>query len=240
MISLLAMVLSACSANETTPTPTRLATQTPWIIYVPVTVTAEPATVTPLPTSGPAPTETRSVRPTATRAPVVAVKPTATKPPVAPPVAVVPPTAAPPACSLGTVTPREPEPDALRRTKSTSVGGDTFIFIWNPPQGMTGATDPNVGYKLEIAAQRPGFKNGANLFLLHNKYFDPDKQYVKFILDKPAVSTLAAGEKVEVNWKVTIIRAVGGFSDDPMVSPSGAVPCGPPTDLRYIHLDVYE
>lgn len=234
------MALSACSSNETTPTPTRSATQTPWIIYVPVTVTAEPATVTPLPTSGPAPTETRSVRPTATRAPVVAVKPAATKPPVAPPVVAAPATTAAPACSLGTVTQREPENNALRRTKSTGIGGDTFIFIWNPPPGMTGTTDSSVGYKLEIASQRPGFKNGANLYLSHNKYLDPDKLYVKFILDKPAVSTLAAGEKAEVSWKVTIIRAAGGFSDDPMVSPSGVVSCGPPTDLWYIHLDVYE
>src|SRR5512146_2352000 len=50
-LSAVALWLAGCStANPTVTSATRAATQTPWFIYIPVTTTPEPATITPLPT----------------------------------------------------------------------------------------------------------------------------------------------------------------------------------------------
>jgi hypothetical protein len=230
----LALTMSACgNSNPTLTPPTRLPTQTPYIIYIPVTTTPEPATLPLLPTAR----VRAAATPTPTRAPVV-VKPTAppTKPPVAPSVPVPKPTATP-ACTIGTVLLKEPDDNALRRTKEVGVGGDTFRFIWDPPAALQGESDSQVGYRIDISSKRGNFANGATLFVSHNKYWR-DRVV---ILDKPAVSTLAGGESVKVTWCVTIVRTSGSFNDnDPTIGPPGLVTCGPPSPTRTINLEVFE
>jgi hypothetical protein len=233
-LGVFALTASACGTTNATLTPptTRAATQTPWIIYVPVTTTPEPTTLPLLPTV--------EVKAAATRTPTrpVVAKPTVvpTKPPVAPSAPVAKPTAAP-ACSIGTVTLKEPDDNALRRTRAVGVGGDTFRFIWDPPASLQGEGDSQVGYKIEVASKRGNFANGVTLYVSHNKYWR-DRVV---ILDKPAVSTLAGGDSVKVTWFVTIIRTTGSFNDaDPAVGPSGVVTCGPPSVTRTISLEVFE
>jgi hypothetical protein len=228
--------VSACGNTTGTLTPpaTRLATQTPWIIYVPVTTTPEPTILPLLPTAEP---KTTAVPTRAPTRPVV-VKPSVvpTKPPV-----VVAPVAKPteaPTCSYGNVILKDPDNNALRRTKAQGVGGDTFRFIWDPPPSLQGSTqDSQVGYKITIQAKRANFSNGATLYVSHNKFWN-DKVV---ILDKPAVSTLTGGDNVIVTWNVTIVRTSGSFNDaDLMVAPPGVVSCGPPSETRSIDLQVFE
>ena len=234
VLGIVALVLSACSSTGSTTVtpPTRAATQTPWLIYVPVTVTPEPATITPLPTAQVKTTPSR----TATRAPV-AVKPsaTATKPAVS---ASPPPTAAP-ACNLGSVTLKEPDNGALRQTKEKSVGGDTFRFIFEPPASLAGESSSDVGYQLEMESRRGGkVVNGASIYLPHNKFLRDGKLY---IFDKPGVNALAGGEDVIVTWKVTVIKASGGFNEsDPTSPPAGIITCGPSSPIWTITLKVFE
>ena len=230
-LGLLALTASACgNSNATlTPPPTRAATQTPWIIYMPVTTTPEPTLLPLLPTA--------EVKAPATRTPTraVVVKPTAvpTKPVVA---SVAKPTAAP-ACSYGTVNLKEPGNNDTRHTKSQGVGGDTFRFIWDPPASLQGPSDPQVGYKIAISSQRGGFANGATLYVSHNKYWN-DKVV---ILDKPAVSTLASGDDVNVTWNVTIVKTSGSFNDSDLTSvPPGLVTCGSPSPTWTINLQVFD
>ncbi len=226
----IALSLSACGSTNPSITPlaTRVATQTPWIIYQVVSPTPEPPTVTPLPAA----TEAKSKTPTraATAKPVA----TAVKPATAPVVVVAQPTAAP-ACNLGAVTLVEPEPNAARNTKEVGVGGDTFRFIWNPPVSMQGNNDPTLGYQLTIKATH----NGTTIYLSNNKFSKDGKIY---ILDKPAVSALAGGAATVVTWDVTTIKVTsGGFNDsDPSVRPASFVPCGSPSETRAINLGVYE
>ena len=231
VLGIMALSVSACgNPNATlTPPPTRGATQTPWIIYLPVTTTPEPTLLPLLPTV--------EVKALATRTPTrVVVKPTTvpTKPVV--PTAAAPKPTSTPTCTIGTVTLKEPDNNALRQTKEVGIGGDTFRFIWDPPPGLQGAADSQVGYKIAVSSQRPNFTNGVTLYVSHNKYWN-DKVV---ILDKPAVSTLAAGADVKVSWNVTIVRTSGSFNDtDPTVAPAGLVPCGPPSETRSIDLKVF-
>ncbi|MBM3127685.1 MAG: hypothetical protein FJ009_03520 [Chloroflexi bacterium] len=234
-LGVIALTASACGSNSATLTPpaTRAATQTPWIIYVPVTTTPEPTILPLLPTAELKAAATR----TPTR-PVVVVKPTVipTKPPVAPSAPVAKPTD-PPACSIGTVTLKEPDDNALRRTRAVGVGGDTFRFIWDPPTSLQGEGDSQVGYKIEVSSKRGNFANGVTLYVSHNKYWR-DRVV---ILDKPAVSTLAGGDSVKVTWFVTVIRTSGSFNDnDPTQGPPGIVTCGPPSPTRTINLEAFE
>jgi hypothetical protein len=230
------VILSACSSTGSTTVtpPTRAATQTPWIIYMPVTVTPEPATITPLPTAE-VKVPTTPTR-TPTRAPVV-VKPsaTATKPAVAAP---PPPTAAP-VCNLGSVTLKEPDNGALRQTKEKGVGGDTFRFIWEPPPSLGGDTTSDVGYQLEMESRRGGkVVNGASIYISHNKFLRDGKLY---IFDKPGVSALAGGEDAIVTWKVTVIKVSGGFNEnDPTFRPAGIIACGPSSPIWTINLKTFE
>jgi hypothetical protein len=232
-LGVVAQIVSACGNSNATLTPpaTRAATQTPWIIYVPITTTPEPTLLPLLPT---AEVKTTTVP---TRAPTrAAVKPTVvpTKPVVV--ASVAKPTAAP-ACSYGTVNLKEPENNASRHTKSQGIGGDTFRFIWDPPASLQGPSDTQVGYKIAISSQRAGFSNGATLYVSHNKYWN-DKVV---ILDKPAVSTLASGEDVNVTWNVTIVKTSGSFNDsDPTSVPPGLVTCGSPSPTWTINLQVFD
>jgi len=234
----LALALGACgNSNATlTPPPTRGAAQTPWIIYVPVTTTPEPTLLPLLPTAEAKTTAIPTRAPT--RATVVA-KPTVV--PTKPPVSVAPvakPTEAP-ACNYGTVTLREPDDNALRKTKEVGVGGDTFRFIWDPPGSLLGSTDSTVGYQLNIVSKRPGFSNGTTIYISNNTFLNSSPPKL-FILDKPAVSTLAAGADATVTWNVTIIKTTGGFNDnDPTIRPQGLVTCGSPSPTRTINLKVF-
>lgn len=221
-----ALAGTACGGAATlTPSATRAVTQTPWIIYVPVTTTPEPPTAPLLPTAvvkAPA-TPTR----TATR-PVVVPKPTVppTKPPVAPSAPVAQPTAAP-ACSIGTVTLTFPENGAPRNK------GAAFEMKWTPPGALSGESDPNVGYKIEMESRR-GNKvvNGATVYISHNKYLREGK----FVFPREAVTMLAAGDDATVTWKVTIVKASGGFDDSQQQALGTVVACGQPSLPSQIQL----
>jgi hypothetical protein len=217
---------SACSSTAVqTPPVTRVATQTPWIIYVPVTSTSEPATVTPLPTvtsAGPLRTPTKA-----------ATKPPAIVPTKSPVPVVAASATAPPACNLGTVTLREPDNGASRQTREIGVGGDTFRFIWDPPGSLQGPGDPTVGYQLNISSQR----NGATYYVSHNKFLTDAKL---LIMDKPAVSALAGGSDVTVTWSVVIVKTTGSFNDsDQTFRPPGLVNCGSPSPTWSISLRTF-
>ena len=236
LLGMTLLLLNGCSSanSNLTPAPaTRGATQTPWIIYQPVTVTPEPATITPLPTVGAPPAEGKTPTRTPTKAAVVAAK-TATKAAPTVAIAAVPTATSAPACNLGTVTPKEPEPNASRNTKEVGVGGDTFRFIWDPPASMQSGGDPSLGYQLIVKSKT----NGATIYLSNNKYWNDGKIY---IMDKPAVSALAGGAATIVTWNVTTIKVTNGsFNDsDPSIRPAGFVTCGTPTDNQVINLAVY-
>ena len=233
MIGLSASVLaaSACSASPAqTPPLTRAATQTPWIIYVNVTSTPEPATVTPLPTvavaAAPTRTATRSVaRPTATKAP-----------PTKSVVAAAPPTNSPaPACSLGTVTPSFPEDGAPRNTRADGSGGSAIIFKWtNVPPDISGIGDAHFGYMVQVESRRgTAHVNGTTLYISANKYI----QDGQLVLDPRAVSSLAAGDDALAIWSVTIVKTSGSFNDtDATVRPPDLVNCGPASQSMSVRL----
>jgi len=222
-------VASACGAAPAqTPPLTRAATQTPWIIYVNVTSTPEPATVTPLPTVGVA-TAPR----TATR---TVVRPTATKaPPTKAPVAAAPTNTPAPACSLGTVKPTFPEDGAPRNTRADGGGGSAIIFKWEgvPPE-LSGVGDPHVGYMVQVDSKRGNSHiNGTTLYISANKYV----QDGQLILDPRAVSSLAAGDDAVATWNVTIVKTSGSFSDtDVSARPSDVVTCGSASQTMSVRL----
>lgn len=218
VVSALALVVTACGATAPqTPTPTRAATQTPWIIYVPVTTTPEPITPTLLPTVA-----VKSIA-TPTRTPtraLVTPKPTVapTKPPAAPPGAPTAPAA--PACNIGTVTLTFPE-NGTYRTK-----GAAFEMKWLPPAALAGETDPNIGYKIELESRR-GTRviNGATVYVSHNKYLREGK----FVFGSREVAGLAAGDDAVVTWRVTIVKATGGFDDQQQQALGEVILCGSPS-----------
>lgn len=226
LVMLALAITTACggSAAVQTPPATRAATQTPWIIYVPVTTTPEPTAPPLLPTAvvKAAATPTR----TPTRA-ITTAKPTVapTKPPVVPPSA---PTASPaPACNIGTVTLTFPE-NGSYRTK-----GAAFEMKWTQPAALSGETDPNVGYKIEMESRR-GNKvvNGATVYVSHNKYLRDGK----FIFGAREVAGLAAGDDAVVTWRVTIVRASGGFDDNQQRALGEVINCGAPSLPSQIEL----
>jgi hypothetical protein len=232
LLSAFLIVASACSsAPAQTPPSTRVATQTPWIIYVNVTSTPEPAIVTPLPSVA-------LVSPTRTSTRIV-VRPTATKgPPTVAPVAAAPSATGAPACNYGTVTLREPNDGAMRQTKSNGIGGDTFRFIWDSPDTLQAPGDPTVGYQLSVSSKHTGFQNGATIYIANNKFLSDGKLYV---MDKPAVSSLAGGDDSAVTWYVTIVKTTGSFNDsDPTIRPPGLVNCGSPSPTWTISLKTFE
>lgn len=230
--------LAACTSNAgITPPSTRAATQTPWVIYVPVTTTPEPATITPLPSvtastratvrtptrAAAAPTKAAVVAPTKAAATVAGpTAPAATKAATCPVAGL----------SLQSNDPtRFPGNGALRQTP----GPDTFIFKFTPIQA--GEADPKVGYQIEISSKRTGFANGASIYFSHNWFLKNNQQY---IFDQRAVASLASGDSVIVTWIVRIVYAPNGFSDsDQTQRPGGLVDCGgasPPytIDLKYV------
>lgn len=223
---IVALALSACSSTGSTTVtpPTRAATQTPWIIYVPVTNTPEPATITPLPTSEVKTTPSR----TATRAPV-AVKPSATA--TKPAVAVPPPPTATPACNLGSVTPYFPENGVRRTINIVGTSGPAFEFKWNGPLG-SGTLDSAIGYRIDLTSKRGGATVGGDVvYVSHNKYIEKGV----YSYEGPKVRRLGAGDSATITWQVTIIKVSGEFTDQG--GKTGAeINCGSPSQIMTIQL----
>lgn len=242
----LALVLTsaACSGTDATPTRVRVAqaepTQTPWIIYIPVTVTPGPATATLEPTSTPdAPQPT--VAPT--RAPATArpVQPTAPpqEQPAQPTAPQEPPTAEPP-----TATPEPscgqayqvtnltfPENGAKREAKDGSGAGKTIQFKWDPIASYE--MDPKIGYRLNISTPQ----NSQALYISHNAYL---KEQV-VILSQQATFGMTQGDDTTANWTVDVIMASGEFNDvgDDTQPPLGTITvCGPSSPTFSIELVV--
>lgn len=245
----LAVLSAACSAGGATPTRTRIAeaeaTQTPWIIYVPVTVTPGPATATLIPEVAPVVTEPPTAAPTNTRAPVqptaVPQQPEATSPPPPPTAPAESPTPQPPpatpAPSCGTtyqVTNLTfPENGAKRRAKNTSGAGATIQFKFDPVVAYE--IDPKIGYRVNISTKR----NSAALYISHNTYL---KEQV-VILSQQATYGLTLGDDATADWTVDVIMASGEFNDngDDQTAPLGTVTvCGPTSPTFSIELAVEE
>jgi hypothetical protein len=108
--------------------------------------------------------------------------------------------------------------------------GAAFEMKWNSP--IVGESDPLVGYKIEMESRRGSqLINGATVYISHNKYFRDGK----FIYDRRAVADLAQNDNAVVIWKVTIVKATGGF-DDQQQTASGVINCGQPSPPFNIQL----
>lgn len=239
LLGVIIITLSGCSSANTTLTPapaTRGATQTPWIINVPVTVTPEPATITPLPTAGLV-VEVKTPTRTATRAPV-AVR-TATKPaPTTAPVVAAPSATTAVACNLGSVAKLIfPNDGALRRTRVSGFSPDTFDFQWTPYQA--GESDPQVGYRIDIQSKK-GSKivNSDAVDIQHNWFINNGQHY---IYDQRRVQNLASGgDNVAVTWTVTVIKITGSYDNVGGKSSGTVTRCSSATGPFTIDLQVIE
>jgi hypothetical protein len=240
-LSVAMFAVSACSSGGTSPTPpvTRSATQTPWVIYVPITFTPEPATVTPLPPA------TASVKATAARTPTRVAVAVPTKAPVAPPTkaappqpaVVVPSLTAAPACSAPAVTLFSPGPADERKTKEKGPGSDTFVLKWAP--FTPGDSDALMGYRIDLTSRLNGRTvNGDVVYVSHNAFLNNGQQY---IYDSLRVYNLAApaGESVNVEWTVTVVKTTGSFDNQGGVSGT-VVKCSPPSAPLTIPLKVVD
>jgi len=241
----LALVSIACSGSDATPTRTRVAealpTQTPWVIYVPVTVTPGPATATLEPTvtpSGPQPTATK---PPATARPAQPTKPPRTAPPAATaaPTDAGPPSPAPPTATTAPSCGQAyqvtkltfPENGAKRRARPGGGAGATIQFKWDPIAGYD--LDPKIGYRVNISTP----KNSAALYISHNAYL---KEQVA-ILNQQATYGLTNGDDATATWTVDVIMTDGEFNDvgDDTQPPVGTIStCGPTSPPFTIQLAV--
>lgn len=240
----LAVLSAACSGGGATPTRTQVAkeeaTQTPWIIYIPVTVTPGPATATLEPTSTPNAPQPTAVPPTRTPAPVVdTAVPKATAQPTQPPTPAESPTPAPPpptaapscGASYQVTTLTFPENGAKRRAKSTSGAGATIQFKFDPVVAFE--IDPKIGYRVNISTKR----NSTALYISHNTYL---KEQV-VILNQQATYGLTLGDDAVADWTVDVIMATGEFNDngDDGQAPLGTIStCGPTSPTFSIELAV--
>lgn len=242
MLGALAVVSAACGGGDATPTRTRVAqaepTQTPWIIYIPVTVTPGPATATLEPTSTPSEPTAAPVPPTRTRAPVTP-RPTQPPQPTAPsqsPSAEAP--SATPAASCGDVyqvkTLTDPNPNGTTRdVRNASGQGKTIQFKWEPvvPYELS----PKIGYRVNVSTKI----NSAALYISHNAYLREQLA----ILNQQASWGLTQGDDATASWNVDVIMATGEFNDtgDDTQPPLGTVTvCGPSSPTWTIQLHVIE
>ncbi|MCC7164493.1 MAG: hypothetical protein IT331_18515 [Anaerolineae bacterium] len=250
MFGALAVLSAACGGGDATPTRTRVAqqeaTQTPWIIIIPVTVTPGPPTATLEPTSTPSVVESSPVPPTNTRPPqptkppapaatepsVVVTQPTT---PAESPTAAPPPPTPTPSCGepYQVTTLTFPENGAKRRARPGSGAGATIQFKWEPVVGFE--MDPKIGYRVSVGTPR----NSAALYISHNAYLaDPVA-----ILNQQATYGLTQGDDMQATWFVDVIRTTGDFNDsgDDAQPPSGTItPCGPSSPTFSIELVVEE
>ncbi len=240
-VALSAMMLGAvaCSLGNAAPTPfaTRAATQTPWIIYIPITSTPEPATVTPLPTVTSAvktPTRAPTRPPAVAKATVAPPKPTSAPPP---PAAVAPTATTALACSAAAVTLTGPGPSDQRATKEKGPGSDTFKFIWSPFQ--QGETDEHMGYRIDIESKTNNntHVNGDVVYVQHN-WFVNNGQFYVYTADKIfGLAVPAGGENVTVIWSVTVVKTTGGFDNKGSVT-GNVINCSKASDPLTIPLIV--
>ncbi len=240
LLGALATLIVACGgSSDATPTRTRVAqaepTQTPWIVYVPVTVTPGPATATLEPTvtpNAPPPTAVPPTRPPATPRPVQPTKPpeqptTPADSPTPPP----PPTTPAPSCgSTYQVTKLTfPENGVLRDVKNTSAQGKTIEFKWEPIADYE--MDPKIGYRVNVSTKI----NSVSLFISHNAYL----QARKVILPAQPAWGLTNGDDMTATWNVEVIMASGEFNDsgDDRQPPQGTITvCGPASPSFSINL----
>ncbi len=234
LLGLVAVLGAACSGNGG-PTPTRtpkavaenIATQTPWIIYVPVTTTPEPFTVTPLPTvtssqpqqptAAPVqPTRTRAAQPTNTRTIQRTAVPTDSPTPAQP-------TATPaPACGQTYQVTRLTFPaDAATRDVKTGGGASkTVQFKWDPVS--PNELDPKIGYQIVVSAP----KNSTAIYISHNGYLKVMSGNGA-ILSQQAAYGLTNGDDTVVKWNVTVVLSSGGFDDQNFGILGVPTACGP-------------
>ncbi len=226
----LMLTLTACGSSDTLAQATRVATQTPFIIYVPVTTTPEPATPTALPTVTPEATS----RPTRTLTKTASAKPTATKaPPTQPPVASGPSPTTAPACTASAVTLLFPENGAPRGTRQDGTGGSALDFKWTPFQ--PGESESQIGYRVDLESKRYATNqrvNGDVIYISHNGFLRLGQHYN---YDPRATSQLAGGDDATVTWGVTVVKTTGSFDDQGHVTGS-VFNCSPPSARWTIQL----
>ena len=238
----LALASTACGGSEATPTRVRVAqaeaTQTPWIIYMPVTVTSGPVIATLEPTSTPNAPAPTAVPPTKPPAPVNTRQPQPTSPPQ-PTAPSEPPTAGPPTATTAPSCGQAyqvtnltfPENGAKREAKAGSGAGKTIQFKWDPVVAYE--IDPKIGYRISISTPR----NSQALYISHNAYL---KEQVA-ILSQQATFGLTQGDDATASWHVDVIMASGEFNDvgDDTQPPLGTVTvCGPSSPTFTIELSV--
>lgn len=243
MLGVLAVLSAACGGADATPTRTRVAqaepTQTPWIIYIPVTVTPGPATATLEPTStpnGPPPTAVPPTRaPANTRPPQPTKEPQPTTPAESPTPAPPPPTAAPTCGQTYQVTKLiDPSPNGVvRDVINNSRAGKTLQFKWDPVVAYELPT--NIGYRVNVSTNA----NSVALYISHNAYL----QEQVAILSAQGSYGLTLGDDRTASWNVDVIMASGEFNDagDDTQPPLGTVTvCGPSSPTWTIELHVME
>lgn len=243
----IALVATGCGVlQNNSAQPTRAATQTPFIVFVPVTTTPEPATVTPLPTVTSAVTQTPAK--TATTARVVSSKPTATKTKApAAPVATGPTATSAPVCTSDPIIPTDPGDSASVLTFAAHPGSGSFIFKWATPANAGG---DDFGYKIQMNSTTIGGKpaGGDTLYISHNTFIsDNQKQNCPgrqscLVYDGQHVWGLKGSEDTNVSWYIAAVRFTGTIDDQYHLSPGGkATECtGSKSSTRIIRLIVQD
>lgn len=234
-------MLSACGSNPSNIQPTRVPTQTPFIVFVPVTTTPEPATVTPLPTITP-PAATAIPPRTSTRAAVVVVRPTATR--TSPPAPAGPSPTPPPACAFAAPVLIDPNDGAHRVTFATRPGSDTFTFVWTPPASVGG---DDIGYKIQMDARKSTGKPAGSdtVYITHNRFVSdsqkepcPGKQPC-YIYDRDRVHNMPQGdEDVNILWYISIVKIKGSIDDRGYLTGSATECTGSRSATRQLTLEV--
>jgi hypothetical protein len=223
------------------------ATQTPWIIYVPVTVTPGPEIATLEPTVTPSAPTATLVPPTNTPRPPTEVPPeqptqppqpaAPTTPPEAqaqPTAEALPPTAAPSCGESFQVTNLTfPENGARRRARAGSGAGATVQFKFDPV--VAHELDPKIGYRVLVQTPR----NSQALYISHNEYLREEV----VILNQQATYGMTLGDDVNATWVVDVIQITGEFNDsgDDSQTPTGTIAvCGPTSPQFTMELVVEE
>ncbi len=252
---------AACNASgEATPTRTPRAgaensnpTQTPWIIYLPITSTPDPFTVTPLPTVTssslkPTPKLTNTREPVtpgtvATKAPSATPRPTLVSIAQPTPIPATPvplPTQAPSCGQTYQVTNLYFPPNGDTRDVKNSPGAaHTIQFKWTPPAALgTTQASTQIGYEVDITGAG---NRGAQLFISHNGYLAVQSGN-GVVLSQQASYGLTNGEDTAARWSVTVVMSSAGFNDnDSEQRPAGTITrCGPASPQFLVNLRIIE
>ncbi len=248
LLALFAVLGTACSGSGG-PTPTRTpkavaekgdATQTPWIIYVPVTTTPEPFTVTPLATvtsAKPQQPTAAPAQPTRTKAPAtakpVSAKPTATQ--AIPPTAVPPSATSLPACGQTYQVSQLifPKNNDTREVKAGGGAGKTVQFKWAPVASWE--LDSKLGYQIYVKTKT----NSQAIYISHNGYLKVQNENGA-ILSQQAAYGLTQGDDSQAQWNVTVVMSSGGFDDQNFAILGTATACGPASATFLLNLKVVQ